>query len=64
MTVSGTCAPSFEPLRDLLAGNLADGTDAGASVAVIQDGELVADLWGGEARPGEPWEEDLSLIHI
>ena len=58
MTVSGTCAPSFEPLRDLLAGNLADGTDAGASVAVIQDGELVADLWGGEARPGEPWEED------
>ena len=30
----------------------------GASVAVVHDGELVADLWGGEARPGEPWVED------
>ena len=58
MTVSGTCSPSFEPLRDLLARNLADGSDAGASVAVIHEGELVADLWGGEARPGEPWVED------
>jgi CubicO group peptidase (beta-lactamase class C family) len=54
----GTCAPAFEPLRDLLAANLADGTDAGASVAVLHDGELIADLWGGEARPGEPWVED------
>ena len=62
VTVSGTCAPSFEPLRDLLAANLADGTDAGASVAVVHDGELVADLWGGEARPGEPWAED-TVVH-
>ncbi|MFC6042739.1 serine hydrolase domain-containing protein [Nocardioides hankookensis] len=58
MTVEGTCHPSFEPLRDLLAANLAAGTEAGASVAVVHDGELVADLWGGEARPGEPWRED------
>ncbi len=58
MTASGTCAESFEPLRDLLAANLSDGTDVGASVAVVHDGELVADLWGGEARPGEPWRED------
>jgi CubicO group peptidase (beta-lactamase class C family) len=58
VTVFGSCAPSFEPLRDLLASNLADGTDAGASLAVVHDGELVADLWGGEARPGVPWTED------
>lgn len=56
--VQGSCDPAFEPLRDLLARNLADGTDLGASVAVVRDGELVVDLWGGEARPGEPWEED------
>jgi len=56
--VSGTCADEFEPLRELLARNLADGTDAGASVALIRDGELVVDLWGGEARPGQPWEQD------
>ena len=58
MTVAGTCTDAFAPLRDLLERNLADGTDSGASVAVVQDGELVADLWGGEARPGEPWQED------
>jgi CubicO group peptidase (beta-lactamase class C family) len=58
MTVQGSCHPSYEPLRDLLASRLADGTEAGASVAVVHDGELVADLWGGEARPGEPWRED------
>ena len=62
MTVSGTCTTAFEPLRDLLAANLADGTDLGASVAVLHDGELVADLWGGEARPGVPWEEDTVVM--
>jgi CubicO group peptidase (beta-lactamase class C family) len=56
--VSGTCADAFEPLRQLLGANLADGTDVGASVAVVHDGDLVADLWGGQARPGEPWRED------
>jgi CubicO group peptidase (beta-lactamase class C family) len=58
VTASGSCLPAFEPLRDLLDANLADGTDTGASVAVVRDGELVADLWGGEARPGVPWAED------
>jgi CubicO group peptidase (beta-lactamase class C family) len=57
-TVSGTCDPAFAPLRDLLARNLADGTDLGASLAVVHDGEPVVDLWGGQARPGEPWAED------
>jgi CubicO group peptidase (beta-lactamase class C family) len=58
MSVHGSCHPSYEPLRDLLAARLADGSEAGASIAVVRDGELVADLWGGEARPGEPWQED------
>lgn len=60
--VDGTCREGFAPLRDLLAGNLADGTDVGASVAVVHEGELVVDLWGGEARPGEPWREDTVVM--
>ncbi|MCZ4497870.1 MAG: putative beta-lactamase [Marmoricola sp.] len=56
--VDGTCSDAFSPLRDLLEKNLADGTDAGASLAVVHDGELVVDLWGGEARPGVPWTRD------
>ncbi|MGN6252025.1 MAG: serine hydrolase domain-containing protein [Marmoricola sp.] len=54
----GTCDPAFAPLRALLEANLAEGTDVGASVAVVRDGELVVDLWGGQARPGHPWEAD------
>jgi CubicO group peptidase (beta-lactamase class C family) len=54
----GICSDPFTPLRDLLQAHLEDGTDLGASVAVVHDGELVADLWGGTARPGEPWRED------
>lgn len=57
-TAQGDCTPAYAPLRDLLARNLSSGADLGASVAVIRDGELVADLWGGEARPGEAWQED------
>jgi CubicO group peptidase (beta-lactamase class C family) len=56
--VDGTCTDAFQPLRALLEQNLAAGEDAGASVAVVHDGELVVDLWGGEARPGVPWQRD------
>jgi CubicO group peptidase (beta-lactamase class C family) len=56
--VDGTCSEAFLPLRDLLEKNLASGEDAGAGLAVVQDGELVVDLWGGEARPGQPWTRD------
>jgi len=56
--VDGTCADRFSPLRDLLQANLANGEDRGASIAVVHDGELVVDLWGGESRPGVPWARD------
>lgn len=56
--IDGTCADAFSPLQDLLERNLADGTDRGASIAVVHDGELVVDMWGGEARPGVPWTRD------
>jgi CubicO group peptidase (beta-lactamase class C family) len=56
--VDGTCTDAFLPLRHLLQQNLTSGEDAGASVAVVHDGELVVDIWGGDARPGVPWERD------
>lgn len=62
-TVEGACAPGFEPLRDLLSANLRTGADAGASLCLIRDGEVLVDLWGGEARPGEPWRED-TLVQV
>jgi CubicO group peptidase (beta-lactamase class C family) len=60
--VSGHADPAFAPLAELFESNLADGTDVGASLAVVHDGELVVDLWGGQAAPGRPWERD-TLVH-
>ena len=37
----GTHTPPFAPLAELFESSLADGTEAGASLAVIRDGELV-----------------------
>lgn len=62
LVVDGTCSEAFLPLRDLLEKNLAAGDDAGASLAVVHDGELVVDLWGGEARPGVPWARDTVTL--
>src|SRR4051812_40710178 len=56
--VMGSCASGFEPLRELLADNLESGADLGASVALVHDGELVVDLWGGQADANRPWERD------
>ena len=56
--VDGTWDDAALPLRDLLERHLADGTDTGASLALVHDGEVVADLWGGEAVPGVPWTRD------
>ncbi|MBF4162498.1 serine hydrolase domain-containing protein [Nocardioides acrostichi] len=56
--VEGTCTDTFAPLRDLLEQHLASGDDTGASLAVVHDGQLVVDLWGGEARAGEAWTRE------
>jgi hypothetical protein len=45
--VQGTFDPAFEGVRDALAANLDSGADVGASVAVIVDGDVVVDIWGG-----------------
>jgi CubicO group peptidase (beta-lactamase class C family) len=60
--VDGTCTEAFLPLRHLLEENLATGEDTGAGLAVVHDGEVVVDLWGGEARPGVPWTRDTTTL--
>src|SRR5688572_5580974 len=53
----GVCHARFEPLRDLFASKFESGEYLGASLAIVLDGEMVVDLWGGwtdEART-MPW---------
>jgi CubicO group peptidase (beta-lactamase class C family) len=47
-------------MADIFSANLASGEDCGASVAVVIDGEMVVDMWGGYADEARttPWHRD------
>jgi CubicO group peptidase (beta-lactamase class C family) len=63
--VNGTCDERFNAVRDVLAANLENGQDVGASAAVVVDGELVVDIWGGviDQETNAPWERD-TIINV
>ena len=49
--ISGHCDERFRGVGEAFAANFADRGEVGASVAVIVDGVVVVDLYGGWARP-------------
>jgi CubicO group peptidase (beta-lactamase class C family) len=57
--IHGKCDPRFAAMSDILSANIDSGADVGASTAVMLDGELVVDLWGGwvDADHSAPWEQ-------
>jgi CubicO group peptidase (beta-lactamase class C family) len=59
ITVNGTCAPGFEPVKAAFAANFAERDEIGASVAVVAGGQTVVNLWAGWADPDRttPWQE-------
>lgn len=59
-TAAGTHDPRFGALADLLHANVRDGMERGASLCVVQDGEVLVDIWDGWAdREGTvPWQAD------
>jgi CubicO group peptidase (beta-lactamase class C family) len=54
----GTVARGYEPVRDVFEENFRTRDDVGAAFGAYVGGQKVVDLWGGEARPGQPWRED------
>ena len=58
--MAGVCDPSFAAVREAFEANFAAGLEAGAACAVVVDGRLVVDLWGGVAAvaTGRPWAPD------
>lgn len=50
----------FQPLVDILQRQVESGYELGCSLAVVVDGELVCDVWGGWADEAQtrPWEAD------
>lgn len=63
--ISGNCDSGLGGVKDAFASNFSLRDDVGASIAVVKDGELVVDLWGGHLdRAGKtPWERD-TIINV
>ena len=58
--VEGVCAKGFDDVRDAFVTNFTERGEVGAAVALIVNGEMVVDLWGGRKDPsrGQPWQGD------
>ncbi len=59
-TIHGNAAAAFEAVAGEFARNFTERGDVGASLAIVQDGELVVDLWGGslDGAASRPWTRD------
>lgn len=64
VTIKGTVAPGWEPVRAAFEENFRSRGELGGACAVYRDGERVVDLWGGtrDAATGAPWEEDTMVL--
>lgn len=62
--MKGHVRPGFEKVREAFQANFDERNEVGASCCVTIEGEIVADLWGGEADPttGAAWEEDTVSV--
>lgn len=60
----GSYEDGFEPLARRFAGQLADGLEVGAGLAVYHHGRCVVDLWGGlaELSPRRLYERDSRVV--
>ena len=58
--IHGSCDSRFSALSNILSANIDSGADVGASVAVIWNGELMVDIWGGwvDKEHSAPWGRD------
>jgi CubicO group peptidase (beta-lactamase class C family) len=58
--IHGVAEPAFAQVADTFAENFSARGDVGASLAIVQDGALVVDLWGGslDAAGSRPWTRD------
>ncbi len=63
--ISGRFDPGFGAVKDAFAANFGAMDDVGASCAVVKNGELIVDLWGGtlDVEGTTPWAED-TIINV
>jgi CubicO group peptidase (beta-lactamase class C family) len=63
--IEGTVPDRFTKVADALARSIDDGADVGGSVAIVVDGEMVADFWAGHADEARtmPWQRD-TIVNV
>ncbi len=64
--IGGSVAPGFEHVRDVFAANFSERGELGASCAVVRDGEMIVDLWGGystKQRTTAWGADDVALVY-
>jgi CubicO group peptidase (beta-lactamase class C family) len=60
--IDGRCDARFGAVREAFAENFEAHGEVGAACALVCDGELVVDLWGGTIdRDGDPWDADTMV---
>ena len=65
IAIEGTCDRRFEAVKEAFSENFDRGGEVGAAVAVMVDGKLVVDLWGGNADAARTqlWERD-TIVNV
>jgi CubicO group peptidase (beta-lactamase class C family) len=63
--IQGYCDKRFNTVKEIFAKNFQLGLEIGASFAVVLDGKLIVDLWGGyaDAAQTRPWEKD-TIVNV
>lgn len=61
-TMDRYVAAGFEPVREAFEQGGADLGDGGGAFCAYIDGVPVVDLWGGTARPRQPWAHDTRAV--
>jgi CubicO group peptidase (beta-lactamase class C family) len=63
--IQGKAQPAFAAVTREFERNFSERGDVGASLAIVRDGELVVDLWGGalDSAGRRPWAKD-SVVNI
>ena len=62
--LQGRLDPRFTEVADVFERNFIEYDEAGASVCITLNGEVVVDLWGGtkNLQEGTPWDEQTACV--
>ena len=60
--VGGSIAAGFEPLVETFAKTLALSHEHGGALHIRVAGNVVADLWGGQASTDRSWQQDTPSV--